>query len=67
MTETLTIEYNPLSNIAQQIVALLRVSKEMKVLESPYNPDYVKEIKKAAKGPMTRVKREDLLKGQYEK
>ena len=62
MTETLTIEYNPLSNFAQQIVALLRVSKDVKIIESPYDPKYVKEIKKAAKGPMTRVKREDLWK-----
>ena len=60
--ESLTIEYNPVSTIAQQIVALLRVSKDVKVIESPYDPKYVKAIRKAAKGPMTRVKREDLWK-----
>ena len=62
MTQTITFEYNPLSKVAQQLVALLRVSKDVKVIESPYDAKFVKRVKLAAKEPVQRVKREDLWK-----
>ena len=62
MTQTLTFEYDPLSEVAQQLIALLRVSKEVKVIESPYDPQFVKRVKRAAKEPVQRVKTKVAMK-----
>ncbi|MBQ0076674.1 MAG: hypothetical protein KBS69_06040 [Bacteroidales bacterium] len=60
MTNTLTFEYNTMDVFASQLVELIRASKAVKVIDSPYDPQAVRRIQRAAKEPMTHIDRTKL-------
>lgn len=44
---TLTLEYNPRSNFAKALIGLIQVSDKVRIVDSPYNQDFVRKIRKS--------------------
>lgn len=59
---TLTLFFDPKDKRAAQFVETLKLMDFFKVEESPYDPNYVAEIKAMDRDTFTAVKREDLWK-----
>ena len=59
---TLTIEYNPRSNVAVSVINLIKQLSGIKVVESPYDPKFVAKIKRSAASPKRLVDPNTLFK-----
>ena len=47
--KTITFTYNSRSKFAKALIALIEASDDVKIIESPYEPDFVAKIKQSEK------------------
>ena len=58
--QTMTITFNPSNVFAQSLIETLRLSRQFKVEECPYDMRYVQMVRDAEKGESHRLTREEL-------
>mgnify|MGYP003618274811 CR=1 FL=1 len=60
--KTITFAYNSRSKLAKAIIALIEASDDVKIIESPYEQDFVAKIKQSEKSKKRCVKASDVWK-----
>ena len=59
---TITLEYNIRSKFANALIGLIKASDNVKIIESPYDPNFVAKIKKSEKCSKRFIKSSDIWK-----